>query len=71
MKGRFVVRTNEQLLEFSNFEDIPMEFDNVIAFEPDFPEGPHTEEQHKEIDSYPLKLFELLKRGRYDGRKEV
>ena len=66
MKGRFVILKDDEYLIFNNFDDIPDTFDNLIEFRPEYPEGPHTEEQHEEIDSYGQKLKELLKRGRLD-----
>jgi len=62
MKGEFVIREGKELITYDNYEDIPLEFDNVIKFLPDVPEGPHTEEQHREIEGYCDKLKELLKR---------
>jgi len=62
MKGEFVIREGKELITYDNYEDIPLEFDNVIKFLPDVPEGPHTEEQHREIEGYNDKLKELLKR---------
>jgi hypothetical protein len=64
MKGRFTIREGEALITYGNYEDIPLEFDNVIEFLPDAPEGPHTEEQHEEIEGYCGKLKELLQRER-------
>lgn len=66
MKGKFVILKDDEYYTYSNYDDIPETFDNLIEFRPEYPEGPHNEEQHKEIDSYPEKLKELLKRGRLD-----
>ena len=41
-----------------------MKFDHVIEFHPYTPPEPHTEEQHKEIEQWPSKLQELIKRER-------
>jgi len=62
MKGKFVIREGKELITYDNYEDIPLEFDNVIKFLPDAHEDPHTEEQHQEIEGYCDKLKELLKR---------
>ena len=62
MKGLFVVRHKDKILEFSDYESIPEVFDYVIRFEPTPPESPHTEEEHAEINSYNEKLQELVKR---------
>ena len=62
MKGKFTIREGKKLIVYDNFEDIPESFDNLIAFLPEYPEPPHTEEQHELIDSFVPKLRELLTR---------
>ena len=62
MKHKFVVRINQDLKEYSNYDDIPNEFDNLISFEPVIPPEPHTEEQHEEIEKWNSRLHELMKR---------
>ena len=56
----FVIMIDGQLQTFNNFEDIPNEFDHVIKFRPQIPEGPHTEEQHQEIEQWNSKLQKLM-----------
>jgi len=31
---KFVIREGSELITYSNFEDIPNEFDHIISFEP-------------------------------------
>jgi hypothetical protein len=62
MQHEFVILEGKELKTYHNFEDIPMEFDNVISFKPCVPEGPHTDDQHNEIGSWNEKLQELMKR---------
>tara|TARA_B100001093_G_scaffold388273_1_gene374357 strand:+ start:939 stop:1136 length:198 start_codon:yes stop_codon:yes gene_type:complete len=62
MTHKFVVRIDQDLKEYSNYEDIPNEFDNLISFEPVIPPEPHTEEQHDEIEKWGDRLKELMKR---------
>ena len=62
MKGNFVVLVDGVLQYYSEYESIPASFDNLIRCEFDYPEGPHTEEQHEEMDSYNDLLQELMKR---------
>jgi len=62
MTHKFVVRINQDLKEYSNYDDIPNEFDNLISFEPVIPPEPHTEEQHDEIEKWGDRLKELMKR---------
>ena len=42
--------------------NIAKQFDHLIKFQPTFPEEPHTEEEHREIATYNVKLQELMKR---------
>ena len=53
---------NGKLNTYENYEDIPKRFDHVIEFAPDVIPEPHTEEQHKEIETYNDKLQDLMKR---------
>ena len=62
MTHKFVVRIDQDLKEYSNYDDIPNEFDNLISFEPVIPPEPHTEEQHDEIEKWGDRLKELMKR---------
>lgn len=62
MNGQFIVKVGTSLLEFSNYNDIPDTFDNVIVFKPEFPDPPHSEEDHKFIETFDGKLKELMKR---------
>lgn len=69
MPHRFVVKIGNELQEFSRYEDIPTEFDHVIEFCPEIPPGPHTEEQHDEIDSWVPKFERLMEIERASSRK--
>jgi len=62
MQGIFVIRDKGHFLEFSNYDDIPQSFDNVIRFAPTPPEPLHTEKEHEEMATYNVKLKELMKR---------
>ena len=62
MTHKFVIRIDQDLKEYSNYDDIPNEFDNLISFEPVIPPEPHTEEQHEEIEKWNSRLHELMKR---------
>jgi len=62
MAHEFVILKNGVLETYNKYEDIPESFDNIIKFLPDIPDGPHTAEQHEEIDSWNERLRELLKR---------
>ena len=62
MKGKFVIKIGSELVTYNNYDDIPTKFDNVISFEPDAPESPHSEEDHEEMETYNTKLQELMRR---------
>jgi len=62
MTGKFVVLINGNLQEYNNVSDIPDSFDNLISFEPVYPPGPHTEEQHEEIAIFNSTLQMLMSR---------
>jgi len=60
--AEFVILRNGMLEKYSNYDEIPEKFDNIIKFVPDYSEGPHTHEEHEELHSWNDKLKELLKR---------
>ncbi len=60
----FVIKDKGQLVTYTEYEAIPNEFDHVIKFLPEVPPEPHTEEQHKEIEQWNIKLQELMKKER-------
>ena len=62
MKGEFVIKVGSKLVTYDNYDDIPMVFDNLILFKPDAPEPPHSEEDHKEMETYNTKLQVLMRR---------
>ena len=62
MKGEFVIKVGSKLVTYDNYDDIPMVFDNLISFKPDAREPPHSEEDHKEMETYNTKLQELMRR---------
>jgi hypothetical protein len=62
MKGKFTIRIGKDLNTYNDTDDIPMEFDNLIEFLPEYPKAPHTEIEHEEIASFMDKLKELQSR---------
>ena len=55
MKGEFVIREGSAIITYEDFDEIPMEFDNLISFKPIVPEPPHSEEDHQEMETYNAK----------------
>ena len=62
MKGEFIIKVGSALVTYDDYDDIPIEFDNLISFKPDAPEPPHSEEDHEEMETYTTKLQELMRR---------
>lgn len=62
MAHKFVILVDKQIKEYSNFDDIPLVFDNLIEFRPEYLPPPHTHEQHLENAQWEGKFEELLKR---------
>jgi hypothetical protein len=68
MSHEFVILRNGVLETYDKYEDIPDDFDHLIKFLPELPEGPHTEEEHEEIHSWNEKLQELIEIERKNAR---
>lgn len=47
--GRYTIREGGVIHHFSHWGDLPDKFDDLIAWCPDIPPPPHTDEQHAEI----------------------
>lgn len=62
MKGTYIIKIDRELLTYDDFDDIPDAFDHLIKFAPEYPEPPHTDEQHEEMATYNDKLQELMTR---------
>jgi hypothetical protein len=62
MKHEFIILVKGKLKTYTNWEDIPEKFDNVIKFNPYMPPPPHTEKEHDEIESWMPRFKELMSR---------
>jgi hypothetical protein len=60
MAHRFVIMIKGEIHTYDQYESIPEEFDHVIEFQPEIPPGPHTDEQHREIDSWMPRFRRLM-----------
>ena len=69
MGHRFVIMRDDQLSEYTKYEQIPSEFDHVIEFAPEIPPGPHTDEQHEEIHQWHSKFERLMEIEYASSRK--
>ena len=70
MVHRFVIMRDDQLSEYTKYEQIPSEFDHVIEFAPEIPPGPHTDEQHEEIHQWHSKFERLMEIEYASSRKK-
>jgi len=52
------------LITYTDYDDIPNTFEHVIKFIPDWPEPPHTVEDHELMSVFNDKLQELMERER-------
>lgn len=57
---KFVLMVEGELRTYNKFEDLPEDFDHVIEFVPSIPDGPHTHEQHEEIEQWHHRLQDLI-----------
>ncbi len=65
LTGKFVVLKNKKLHTYTNYNDIPDEFEHLIEFKPDVPPEPHqSEAEHEEIAEWAPRLQETLKKGK-------
>jgi hypothetical protein len=64
MKGVFVLIVGGELKTYHDYQDIPEDFDHVIKFIPDMPPGPHSQEQHEEMEKWVDRLQYLMKKER-------
>jgi hypothetical protein len=58
---KFVVMRHGKLETYHDYDQIPQDFEHVIEFLPEIPPGPHTDEQHDEINSWNDRLQELMR----------
>lgn len=61
MPHKFVIMRNGILETYTEYADIPNDFEHVIEFNVEVPPDPHTEEQHEEIEKWNDKLQALMK----------
>ena len=69
MAHEFVLLVKGELKVYSNYEDIPDEFDNVIKFIPDIPNAPHSHDEHDEIEKWNERLQLLMEKERARSNK--
>ena len=60
MRGEYVIKINGELITYTDYDEIPNTFDHVISFNPDWPEPPHTPEDHDIMAIFNDKLQVLM-----------
>jgi hypothetical protein len=70
MANVFTILIGTDQYTYDKIEDIPETFDYLIRFEPEYPEPPHSEQQHAYIDSFPFMMQELKQRETKPYSKE-
>ena len=58
---KFVIQRNGVLETYTQYEDLPDDFDHVIEFLPEIPDGPHSDEEHDELAKWNDRLQELMR----------
>ena len=64
MKGEYIILQNGELVTYTDYDDIPSTFENVISFNPEWPASPHTQEDHDYMEVFNDKLQALMERER-------
>ena len=60
MKGEYIIKSGGELMTYTDYDDIPDTFDHVIKFNPNWPESPHTQEDHDYMETFNGKLQRLM-----------
>tara|TARA_Y100001935_G_scaffold175381_1_gene145077 strand:- start:65 stop:271 length:207 start_codon:yes stop_codon:yes gene_type:complete len=60
--GEYIVLVNGKVKTYTNWEDLPSSFENIIKFNPTPPPSPHSKEDHEYIETFDKKLHELMDR---------
>ena len=50
--------------EAANWDDLPVEMEFIVRFEPTAPAEPHTQEDHDYLETFNAKIHEVMKRCR-------
>jgi hypothetical protein len=59
---KYVVLIDSELYTYTDYDEIPEQFDHLIEFAPEIPPPPHTPEQHEWLETLNTKLQELMTR---------
>ncbi|MBP0047651.1 hypothetical protein H9C73_02790 [Marinobacterium sp. AK62] len=60
--GRYQYITDGELHSCSHWNDLPDQIQELIEWVPEIPPGPHTQQQHDDIERLPEIFMEFLAR---------
>jgi hypothetical protein len=60
--GVFKILIGNKLHTYTNYDEIPKTFTNLILFKLDYPSEPHSEEEHLMIEEKANLIHELMAR---------
>ncbi len=60
--GTFKILIGNRLHTYTNYEEIPKTFTNLISFKLNYSSEPHTEEEHIMIEKKTNLIHELMRR---------
>lgn len=69
MAHEFVIMRNGILETYDDYNQIPLDFQHIIRFIPEIPPGPHTLEEHEEIESWNHKFQKLVQIERINNQR--
>ena len=58
-----MIMRNDAIEVYDQYESIPSDLDHVIEFVPEIPPGPHTHQQHEEIDAWLDRFSQLMEKA--------
>ena len=56
----FKILRKGRVEEYNNYDSIPRDFEHLILFQPEISPGPHSDQEHEEIESWNIKLQRLM-----------
>jgi len=69
-RGAYIVLVDGELRHLDHWDQIPAEVDAIIKFLPDIPPGPHTHEQHEQIDRLTEIFQSFMQRERRHASRD-
>jgi hypothetical protein len=60
MPSKFVIMKSGELHTYTEYDEIPTEFEHVIEFSPEIPPPPHSDEEHEILEQWHHKFLKLM-----------